>query len=554
MNLSQITLVLGIDKEHATELRLTWPTWIKFKPELLEMPLLVFYDPDEIDSQSVTFLHSHPNARFIPWRCDFEADQRTKMLTGWIRVPAREVHTPWYLKLDTDVVATKQGSWIEEAWFQPNSTGKLPVFISSKWSYSKPSNAMELLDAWADQIPDLCRFPRLNIPFIPGLNRVYHPRIISWLFFCQTSWAREMSTLIKERTRPPLASHDTFLFYCAKRRGDFFIRKRMTHYGWRHQRIPIDFSLYSSESTTIPVRHKRAKRPRRPADYGVIYYNTRTSCAVRLLVSLYSLRQHYHGPVTILTEGDISHRLCFKIGRALNANVKKWNSGIPEGKNKHYLVKTNFNHGSPYRLTIALDSDTLVVSNIDSLFDEASKNFFCVAQFSNWTPSDKKMTKRIMAWRELLPEDINPALSFQAAINLGMFAFRRDAPLFEIWMKVALAGRSQFIPDEISCQILLPRFTHRILDAGWNRSCRYDDINKPQTKIIHYHGRKHCRKGLPYGGDKWMSVFKAVYAHNLGEVATWAPADDRTLRRYLQGQVITRDNKPTQNQHDTLDI
>ena len=112
MNLADITLVLGLDAAHLEELRWTWPTWMRFTPELRAMPTLVFYDPAEIVPGDVTFLREHPNLDLLPWEMPAAADQREKMITGFVHIPAREVQTPWYLKLDTDAVATGSGLWI----------------------------------------------------------------------------------------------------------------------------------------------------------------------------------------------------------------------------------------------------------------------------------------------------------------------------------------------------------------------------------------------------------------------------------------------------------
>jgi hypothetical protein len=236
IQLADITLVLGIDRQHLEELRWSWPTWMAFKPELLQMPAIVFYDPHQISPHDAPFLSAHPQLRWVPWEMPSARNQREKMINGWVHVPAREIQTTWYLKLDTDAVATGPGPWIKEEWFQPSPRGRLPVFISCKWGYSKPRYVLNLLDDWADEVPALARHPRLDIPYTLDTNRVEHRRIISWLFFGQTAWTQRVVGWLGADRRMPHASQDTFLFYCAKRERKHYVRDRMSKYGWSHVR------------------------------------------------------------------------------------------------------------------------------------------------------------------------------------------------------------------------------------------------------------------------------------------------------------------------------
>jgi hypothetical protein len=238
MTINDITLVLGIDKQHLSELKWTWPTWIRFKPEIKEMPTLVFYDPDQVNPErDVDFLKRQPHIRFVPWTLGFDCTQREKMITAWLHIPAKEVKTSWYLKLDTDAIAVKAGGWIDWSWFAPNSRGQEPVFVSPPWEFSKPRYVIDLLDNWGDSVPSLKPFKRLDIPYSSQKKVVFHPRIISWLFFCKTTWTREMVAFLGKQGRLPYPSQDTYLFYCAKRSGQYYVRVPMNQYGWIHRRM-----------------------------------------------------------------------------------------------------------------------------------------------------------------------------------------------------------------------------------------------------------------------------------------------------------------------------
>lgn len=268
----------------------------------------------------------------------------------------------------------------------------------------------------------------------------------------------------------------------------------------------------------------------------IIYYNVGMGCAARLAVSIHSLRDHYQGRVTILSEGEQSHSLCKRIGAALDAEVLEWSSGVPSGKNAHFVAKTKIYMASRSVLTIALDSDTLVVQPLEDLFELAETAPFGVAQFANWRTSGHIMSKRIRRWEGVQGTDIESALLFGPAINTGVFTFRRDARIFEEWYHLALRGRDLPIPDETSCQLLLHRYAHLILDSCWNRSCKHDDPMAPDTRIVHFHGRKHCRPGLRFHGNLWMARFERMLQDNIAGIRDWSPAGDCMLKRHFRDE------------------
>lgn len=529
MKYEDITLVLGVDSKHLKELRLVWPGWLRFKSEVLRMPCVVFYDATQVQREEMAFLNAHPSVRFVPWDMPGAKSQREKMLAGFVHVPANEVKTTWYLKIDTDVIATAEGEWIRDEWFCPDNNNELPVFISSPWGYTKPANVMDLLDDWADGVPMLAKKSRLNLPHSERESVIKHSRIIGWLFFGRTDWTREMVALLDSDGRLPYPSQDSFMYYCAKRLGRHYHRVRMREHGWDHRRI-VRHALQGSSSSGDTDRSLESK--------GVIYFNVGTGCAVRLLVSITSLREHYSGPITILSEGEESHILCERIAKSAGAHVLKWNSKVSSGKNAALLAKTRLHLGTPYHTTVAIDSDTLVLGPVDELFAMAKESAFCVAQLGERRTTGKIVRGRLQKLASILPQDLEAAIRFGPSINTGVTAFTKAATIFADWYDVAAKARDQFIPDEVSCQMILHRHPHRILDGRWNRSCKHDNPDLPDTRIIHYHGRKHCREGLPYHGDKWMNAFCQVYAKNVADVRDWMPAGDRMLKKYLKAHPL----------------
>lgn len=233
MAIVPFTTVVGVDDQHAAELEVVWPTWRTYRPELLAQPLLLMCDAAKSSSyweSRLRFLQ-HSNRRVIRWDMH-GVDQREKMLSALVYGPAQHVETPWYLKLDTDVVASAPLTWIRQEWFRPDVQGRLPVFISSPWSYTKPADAIERLDEWGNAQPAIKDHPPLSLPRLPGANCIRHRRIISWCYFGQTEAAREAAKLAPDRL--PVPSQDTYLWYLAFRRRQHFVTFPMHKLGWCH--------------------------------------------------------------------------------------------------------------------------------------------------------------------------------------------------------------------------------------------------------------------------------------------------------------------------------
>lgn len=540
MNVADITLVLGVDARHLEELRWVWPSWMQHKPELRNMPAIVFYDASQVHPGQAGFVDRDLSVRWVPWEMPSARSQREKMLSGFVHIPATEVKTPWYLKLDTDVLATGAGTWLKPQWMQPDERGDNACFVSSAWGYGKPRYLIDLYDDWGDSVVELREFPRLNIPYSSTARRVYHRRIISWFFLGNTEWTRQVAGFIDATQRLPYPSHDTYMFYCAARTKKRMIIERMKRFHWSHGRI-LSMRKKAPPPASVPVADADASGASKPAarvaqgtHHGVVYYNTGTGCLARLLVSLHSLRRHYRGPVTLLSEGEASHPICFQIGQVMGADVVKWESNVAPGPGKAYVSKTKIPRGTPYRTTVILDADTLVLSPLDDLFQLAETHAFCVARFADWKSSGEIYARRIRQWLDLAPEDIEAAVHFGPAINTGVVAFTKGAEILEPWSELAMKGRHLFIPDEVACQILLHRFKHRVLGSEWNCSCKYDHPEKEGVRIVHFHGRKHCRPGLPFHGDLWMAEFQRLVQQDVAGLRSWMPAGDAMLKRYLR--------------------
>lgn len=232
------TLVCGVDQKHLNQLRLTYPTWIKTKPSLLKQPMLLFYDCNQLTHSEVSRTINHPDITITPWPpagVTYEGDnskwydaQRYKMLAGFVHVPGQYVKTSYWLKLDTDVVATGQDDWIDPSWFDDS-----PLIVSHPWSFTKPADQMMILDEWSRRDEVLKNHPPLNLIPKPGADRLGHRRIISWCAFFDTTFTTFCS-VCTEDSKLPVPSQDGYMWYLATLLGGVVKRVQMKTRGWEH--------------------------------------------------------------------------------------------------------------------------------------------------------------------------------------------------------------------------------------------------------------------------------------------------------------------------------
>lgn len=273
---------------------------------------------------------------------------------------------------------------------------------------------------------------------------------------------------------------------------------------------------------------------------GVIYLLTGPSHAARAVVSIWSLRKHFQGPVTVFTTRPESHQigdLCARDSRLNVAHVRVEEAKVR--KNSAFLTKLDLLINPVYSTTVYLDADTLVVGPIDPLINVAQEDQFHATRFANWVSSGKIMSKRISRWQSLpqkrydpawMKELVNEALIERPAVNGGVFATRQGAALLQPWRELAYTGWKTFICDEVALQLLLHRYPHRLLDCRFNCSPRHAG-QVADTRIWHFHGEKHLAAGLAQ--SLWLPAFDECQKRNVAEIREWMPAGDDALAKYL---------------------
>jgi len=263
---------------------------------------------------------------------------------------------------------------------------------------------------------------------------------------------------------------------------------------------------------------------------GILYYNRGTACLPRLAVSIMTLRDHYAGPVTIACEDDGSADICRMIGddariRANVVNAAPVNAG-PK-RNAHFLAKTRVHELTPYGVTVFIDSDTIICGSLDELHPLAEQHEFVVTRFSEFDTTDPLVMAKIRGVRPIEPRDAGPA------INVGVFAFTRQSQFMGDWFARASRARHAWIPDESVCQAEYKLYPHAMVEKFYNASCRYDDCEDQRVRVIHFHGSRHCRLGLPFNGHLWVEQYRRACDLNVGRIMEWTPAGDENLKKYL---------------------
>lgn len=276
---------------------------------------------------------------------------------------------------------------------------------------------------------------------------------------------------------------------------------------------------------------------------GVLYLLTGAAHAVRLVVSLWSLRKYYDGDITVYTTRPGSHRigeLCVADERLRITHEKM--SLDDTRRNSSYVAKTVVMASAPYDTNLFLDADTLIVDGISELLDLSDDEECIATQFSNWTTQRRVIRKRLESWRdvqsELFTEDwmndtIDAAVQPQPAINTGVLAFRKDATILAAWRELTHAGRKKFICDEIAFQLLLNQHPHRILDCRFNCSPTHAR-NSSDVRIWHFHGDKHVRRES--GRQIWMPAYNECVSENVAGIADWSPDADTRLKDHLESE------------------
>ncbi len=302
---------------------------------------------------------------------------------------------------------------------------------------------------------------------------------------------------------------------------------------------------------------------------GVVYLLSGTSCAERLAVSLYTLRQQTDIPVTIMVTGDDDLEVAETIARDDDSaiDVQQFTPAVCQHKrHRAYVQKTLVPAHTPYEHTLFLDADTAVVGS----FEEFFAYDWCVTSYSDWQTKGRKIAGRCGWWRDRvkgkhiqIDEMVDRCLADEVvvtesgdgkvawrlagdgehvttqgypALNTGVFSFKKGCPLGDRWHKMTLAGEGTHMTDEIAMQLLYPFATEcevGVLDDRFNHSFIHGR-HPEDVRVWHFHGQKHLKR--KEGRQLWEPFFQQAFNADFGGLKSWAGQHDKWVRGILNGE------------------
>ncbi len=264
---------------------------------------------------------------------------------------------------------------------------------------------------------------------------------------------------------------------------------------------------------------------------GVLYLICGPKVAERLVVSVWSLRRFWSGPVTVLCSTDAERDLLAPMAKDLNVDLQRIDA--EESPHAAYLAKSRLHDWTPYDDNVFIDADTLVVGEIDDLFGQP----LTLTPNADWVTTGKRMSRWLKQWYTLGSVTIDTLVDTQLAaahpaINIGVFAFQKDNPNLPDWHWLTQQFPESPLPEQIAMQLLSGIIMHRIRDERFNRLAvvghAVDDI-----RIWHFHGLRHC-SAQTNCREIWIPAFREAIARNVGNLQEWAGQYDRQVRRILR--------------------
>lgn len=276
---------------------------------------------------------------------------------------------------------------------------------------------------------------------------------------------------------------------------------------------------------------------------GVLYMLQGHKHAAQLVVSLYSLRKHYDGPVHIAA-GDETAWKTVQYLLAENSlaplTISQWQAATRRTTGKTgagYANKCRMYDLSPFEHTIFLDADTLIANPIDDLWTENDE--VKLTWFADWVTTGAKIAGRIKGWRHICPDEYEYMSQHKCpAINTGVLGFSRQCGKFMQHWRETTEKNICFICDEIAAQLIFIRHPHCIMDDRWNFSPQYSSPTRngqeKKIRIYHYHGKQHCKPSKSDGYKTWIPVYEECVREKIARIDEWTPAGDKRLKAFLE--------------------
>ncbi len=260
---------------------------------------------------------------------------------------------------------------------------------------------------------------------------------------------------------------------------------------------------------------------------GIVYWFCGPKVTAQLLVSLWTLRHRWQGPVMLLFTREVA-RIAERLASEKAFDLWLKQVPLPATRHPHYVGKATLFEHAPFERTVLLDADTLVLGELDRLWTDR----LTTVQMARWTTFTPRIRRRLKPWLEVDPPRASQVICCQyPAVNTGVVAWgRRGGELLQAWRELAVRGSHLPLTDELAMQLLVPELPWVLPDI-YNHSITYG-TSPEEAVVVHFHGRRHLRK--ENGRRWWLTYFARVWQKDLAGCQEWlaelCPAECQALR------------------------
>ena len=267
----------------------------------------------------------------------------------------------------------------------------------------------------------------------------------------------------------------------------------------------------------------------------IVYLMSGAAHCPYLVASLFTLRQHWDGPVTVYAwpeSFDIVERIDEDSGLCIEA-VKR-EPQYRGRKNSQFLDKIRLMRTFFPGPILYLDADTTVHGDPSPLFALAEDHGFAATQFNDWVSTGsipRNRVKRLRKFPEIEQRLVEEVIAREwPSVNGGVFCCRPDSPVLPLWERWTVAALKVFIADEAVLHLMQPKFYPTgdlVTVMGGKFNCspmRYQPKGLPDEDVVirHFHGDSNVRYKKSQKGCKlWWPIYQHCLKENIGGMAEW---------------------------------
>lgn len=263
----------------------------------------------------------------------------------------------------------------------------------------------------------------------------------------------------------------------------------------------------------------------------VVYLLSGPSHLMNLAVSLYTLRKHWSGLVTVFAwpeSYDIARLIADAYGADCKLRIPQYRGRMDQPLDRILLPKN-----LPGDIVLYLDADTTVHGAINYLFDVAEQVGYAATQFCDWWSTDRRIAGRILDLRgiEGIPAELIDKLTTvrYPSVNCGIFASAWNSPVLDTWYAWTDAAKGRFIADEKTQHLLQANFSTdqfvTVCCCGrYNCSPKYqsEKLQDKDVAVFHHHGDCNvrpdkCRRAV----EIWYPIYRELLRSNVADMKSW---------------------------------